>query len=240
MNDVATKGGPADLVEIYYAPSEVFARRRDGRFGLPLAVLVVATALLFFVSKDLIKPVMDAEWAAQAETMRESIQARSPQMTPEQLEETMQSARSMGERFALPMVTLYSLVGPLIAGLVLWVVSRFVGVKPTLRIATMIAVFAFFPMLIEYIVSAVQMLVLPEEAITSRYSLSLGPARFMGDASRLARAVVGHLDVFTVWMAALMGIGLRTVAGATRNQAIIAAAVMWLLGMLPTVMGAAR
>ena len=230
MNDATSKAGPADLVEIYYSPSEVFDRRRDGKFGLPLAVFVVVSMLLFFVTQDLVRPIMDAEWRTAAEGIRE----KNPQVTPEQLE----MMRTMGRRFALPFIALYSLVGPLLAGLVLWIVSKFVGVRPSLTVATMIAVFAFFPMLVEYIVGAVQMLLVSEDSITSRYSLSMGPARFMDDASRPMKALFGHIDVFTIWMAALMGIGLKTVAGATTRQAAIVAVVMWLLGLLFPLLGA--
>lgn len=230
MNDATPKSGPADLVEIYYAPREVFDRRRDGSFGLPLAVFVVVSTVLFFVTQDLVRPIMDAEWR----TAAEGIRAKNPQATPEQLE----MMRTMGQKFALPFLAIYSLVGPLLAGVVLWIVSKFVGLKPTLKVATMIAVFAFFPMLIEYIVGAIQMLVVSEDSITSRYSLSLGPARFMDDASRAARAFVGHIDVFTIWMAALMAVGLKTVAGATTQQAAIVAVVMWLLGLVFPLLGA--
>ena len=31
----AAKAGPADLIEIFYAPSAVFSRRQQGQFGLP-------------------------------------------------------------------------------------------------------------------------------------------------------------------------------------------------------------
>ena len=234
MNDTPTGPGPgaADLVEIYFAPSDVYDRRRGGQFGIPLLVFAVTSIILFFVTKDLLRPVMDAEWRVASQ----SIMEKNPQLTADQ----MAGMRSMGEKFALAGVAIYSVIGPLLAGLVLWIVSKFVGLKPRLPVAITIAVFALFPMLIEYLVSAAQSFVVPEESITSRFSLSLGPARFMDAASPVARAMVGHIDVFTIWTAVLMFIGLKVITRATNAQAATAAAVTWLVGMIPPVMGAMR
>jgi hypothetical protein len=236
MNDTAPAStgspGPGDLFEIYFSPSEVYDRRRGGKFGLPLVVFAVASIILFFVTKDLLRPVMDAEWRVASQ----SIMEKNPQLTPDQ----MAGMRSMGEKFALVGVAIYSISGPLLAGLVLWIVSKFVGLKPALPVAMTIAVFALFPMLLEYIVSAAQSFIVPESSITSRFSLSLGPARFMDAASPLARAVVGHIDVFTVWTAFLMYLGLRVITRATSAQAAIASGVTWLVGLIPPVMGAMR
>jgi hypothetical protein len=218
MNDTAPASaggpGPVDLVEIYFSPSEVYDRRRGGNFGLPLVVFAVASIILFFVTKDLLRPVMDAEWRV--------------------------ASQSIMEKFALVGVAIYSVIGPLLAGLVLWIVSKFVGLKPALPVAMTIAVFALYPMLLEYLVSAAQSFVVPESSITSRFSLSLGPARFMDGASPVARAVVGHIDVFTIWTAFLMYVGLKVITRATSAQAAIASGVTWLVGLIPPVMGAMR
>lgn len=234
MNETAAGPGPgpSDLFEIFFSPSEVYDRRRGGQFGLPLVVFAIASILLFFVTKDLLRPVMDAEWRVASQSILE----KNPQLTADQIA----GMRSMGEKFALVAVAIYSVVGPLLAGLVLWIVCKFVGLKPRLPVAITIAVFALFPMLLEYIVSAAQSFVVPEESITSRYSLSIGPARFMSGASTVARAVVGHLDLFTLWTAFLMFIGLKVIPRATNAQAAIASAVVWLCGLIPPLMGAMR
>ena len=232
MHDTPAGPGASDLFEIFFSPSEVYDRRREGKFGLALVVFAVASIVLFFVTKDLLRPVMDAEWRIASQAMME----QNPQLTPDQLT----GFRSMGEKLALVGVAIYSILGPLLAGLVLWIVSKFVGLKPTLPVAITIAVFALFPMLIEYIISAAQSFVVPEESITSRYSLSVGPARFMADASPAARAVVGHLDVFTIWTAILMFIGLKVITRATTAQAATAAAVVWMVGLIPPLLSTMR
>src|ERR1700738_1844856 len=80
-----------DFVDIFYAPSQVFARRADGKFGMPLLFLVVVCAVLAFLTKNAMQPVMDAEFARRsAEMMR-----KNPNLTAEQ----MASGRGFFEPF---------------------------------------------------------------------------------------------------------------------------------------------
>lgn len=223
----------ADMVEIYYAPSAVFERRRSGKFGLPLVVFLVAMTVLFYATANLMRPVMDADWRTASEAMLR----KNPAMTPEMLE----SARGMTQKFAIVGIFFMAIIGPLLAGFLLWIAGKVVGVRQALAVAITVAVFAFYPMLVEMIVNAIQAAVVPEASITSRYSLSLGPARFLGpDAGPALKAFLGHIDVFTLWMAALIAIGVKVTARATTAQAVTVAGIMWLLGALPALLGAMR
>jgi len=68
-------------VDIFYAPSSVFARRSDGKFGLALLFLVIVGTVLFFVTKNAMSPIMDAEFTRQtAAAMR-----KNPSITAEQM-----------------------------------------------------------------------------------------------------------------------------------------------------------
>jgi hypothetical protein len=216
--------GPMDLVEIYYAPSDVFARRAEGgEFALPLIALPIILTVLYYATQGVMQPVFDAEWARMLPKMMEKM----PNATPERLA----AMKAMGA----------GLVAPFVAGIVVWLVSRIVGAAVGFSQAVMIATFSLYPMIVEQLVNAVQALVLPDTSITSRYSLSLGPARFLDPtASSMTLALVGHIDLFTIWTAALVAIGLRVVARATWSQAATAGAAVWILGLLPGVMGAMR
>ncbi len=55
-----------DFVDIFYAPSSVFARRADGKFGLALLFLIVTGTILFFLTKNAMQPIMDAEFTRQS------------------------------------------------------------------------------------------------------------------------------------------------------------------------------
>jgi hypothetical protein len=227
--------GPMDLVEIYYAPSDVFARRAEGgEFALPLIALPIILTVLYYATQGVMQPVFDAEWARMLPKMMEKM----PNATPERLA----AMKAMGAKWGgIGIFIGAGLVAPFVAGIVVWLVSRIVGAAVGFSQAVMIATFSLYPMIVEQLVNAVQALVLPDTSITSRYSLSLGPARFLDPtASSMTLALVGHIDLFTIWTAALVAIGLRVVARATWSQAATAGAAVWILGLLPGVMGAMR
>lgn len=228
MTETRTAAGPSDLAEIFYAPTDVFERRRDGGFWLPLIVLFVASAVIFYATKNVMQPVFDAEWARGVAKMR----AQNPNLTTEQLEQ----GKGMAQTFAIVGVFFSTFVGPLIAGVVLWLVAKMFGVRQSITAAITVAVFALFPLIIEGLVNAIQAAFLPEESITSRYSLSLGPARFLAGPASKMHALVGHIDLFTIWIAVLIAIGVRVTGNATRNQAIGVAVVMWIIGALPALL----
>jgi hypothetical protein len=228
MTDTRTAAGPSDLAEIFYAPTEVFERRREGGFWVPLFVLFVASAVIFYATRNVMQPVFDAEWARGVARMR----AQNPSITPEQLEQ----GKGMAQTFAIVGIFFSTFLGPLIAGVVLWLVCKMFGVRESLTAAITVAVFALFPFIIEGLVNAIQAAFLPEEGITSRYSLSLGPARFLSGPTSKMHALIGHIDVFTIWTAILIAIGVKVTGGATRNQAIGVAVVMWVLGALPALL----
>jgi hypothetical protein len=45
-------------------------------------------------------------------------------------------------------------------------------------------------------------------------------------------AVLGGLDLFTIWVTVLIAIGIAVVAKVPRSKAAIAAGVVWVLGLL--------
>ncbi len=226
--------GLSDLVEIYYAPKAVFARRAEGaEFGVALVVLAIAMTAIYYATLSAMQPVMDAEW----KRMLPSMMKKMPTAPPEMFDRIKEAA----PKWAGIGLFLVGSVGPLLAGLVLWIASKVVGIRETLGQAMMVATFALYPMLVELLVNALQALVLPDGAITSRYSVSLGPARFLdSSAGMTTMAALGHIDLFTIWMAALMAIGLKVTARASTAQAVSAAAIVWLVGMLPALLGALR
>lgn len=228
MTETSTAAGPSDLAEIFYAPTDVFERRREGGFWLPLLVLFIASVVIFYATRNLMQPVFDAEWARGVAKMR----AQNPNLTSEQLEQ----GKGIAQTFAVVSVFFATFLGPLIAGVLLWFVAKMFGVRQSITAAITVAVFALFPLIIEGIVNAVQAAFLPEESITSRYSLSLGPARFLPGPTSKMHALVGHIDLFTIWTAVLIAIGVRVTGNATRNQAIGVAVVMWIIGALPALL----
>ena len=68
-----------DFIDIFYAPSSVFRRRENGSFFVPLAVVTVLCAALFYLNSGVLQPVFDAEFdRGMATAMRQN-----PNIPPE-------------------------------------------------------------------------------------------------------------------------------------------------------------
>jgi len=216
-----------DMIDIFFQPSVVFERRRDGKFGLALLALVIISAILFFALKNGMGPIMDAEMAKAAAAMA----AKNPSITPEQI--AMQ--QGMMEKFAVVGYVLFLPIGIAIAAVILWLVGKLVDAKVAFAAAMMIATYSQFPRVIEMVLNAVQGLLLAPESITSRYSVQIGPARFLdASANPFLLTLLGGLDLFTIWVVALLAIGLAVVARVPRGRAAIAAVAVWLALLLPS------
>jgi hypothetical protein len=223
-----------DFVDIFYAPSSVFARRSDGKFGKPLLFLVLVGTVLFFLTKNATQPIMDAEFSRRsAEALRQN-----PNMTAEQLA----SGRGFFEMFAPVFFAIgltFSVFG---AGLVLWLVGKLFDAKESVAAAIMIATYSEVPRLVQILTNAAQGLVMSPESLTSMHSVGFSPARFMNPdtASPALIAIASRFDLFTIWVTVLLAIGLYVVGKIPKQQAAIAAAITWLVGALPAMLGELR
>ena len=126
-------------------------------------------------------------------------------------------------------------IGIFLTGLMLWVCGKFVDAKQTLGQATMVTSYAFLPRVLEGLVVAVQGLVLDPSTFDGRWRVSLGLGRFLDPdtASPALLALLGRIDVFTIWVTVLLAIGLSVTGKIPRSRAAIAAAVVWVLGAVP-------
>ena len=223
-----------DFVDIFYAPSSVFARRSDGKFGMPLLFLVLVGTVLFFLTKNATQPIMDAEFARQsAVAMR-----RNPSLTAEQ----MAGGRGFFETMAPLFFALFLTISIFGTGLVLWVVGKLFDAKESVAAAIMIATYAEVPRLVQILTNAAQGLVMSPEKLNSMNAVGFSLARFMDpdNASQVLIALAARVDLFTIWITVLLAIGLHVVGKIPKQQAAIVAAITWAVGALPAVFGALR
>ena len=236
----ATTGEPEraglweDFVDIFYAPSSVFARRSEGKFGMPMLFLVVVGTILFFLTKNATQPIMDAEFTRRsAEMMRQN-----PNMTAEQLS----SGRGFFDTFAPVFFAVGITMSIFGTGLVLWLVGKLFDAKESIAAAIMIATYSEVPRLVQILTNAAQGLVMSPESLNSMNSVGFNPARFMNPdtASPVLIALASRVDLFTIWITVLLAIGLHVLGKIPKQQAYIAAGITWLVGALPAVLGALR
>ena len=222
-----------DFMDIFYAPSAVFARRANASFWVPLLIVSVLLGVIFIANRDLIDPIMEAEFAR---AMAKNPQAQ--QLTPEQL--------AAGRKIAGTFGMVGAFLGPplvmLCLGIIIWIVGKFFDAKESVNAAIVVAVFSYVPRIVEGVVNRIQGLIIDPSTLDSRYSLSLGLGRFFDpDAtSPILLGLIGRIDVFTIWVTVLIAIGLAVTGKIGRGRAAVAAAVVWLVGALPTLAGALR
>jgi hypothetical protein len=223
-----------DYLDVFLAPSELFARRSDGKFGQALLVLMVLMTIAWFGTKTAMQPVMDAEISRGLAEAR----ASNPSLTEDQIA----GMRKFGETFAAVFLLGGTPIVILVLGAAVWGAGRIVGAGLNYAQGATIITFAMFPRLIESAVNALQALLLDERAMTSRYSVSLGVGRFLDPdtAGTLSLALLGRVDLFTLWVTALVAIGIKAMGKVGMAEAAGAAAMVWVIGALPAVVGALR
>lgn len=223
-----------DFIDIFYAPAQVFARRENSGFGIPMLVVTLLVALIAIANSGVMQPIMDAEFTrATAAAMK-----KNPQVTAEM----MAKGRVFGEVIAKYGAFVFVPVGIFLTGLVLWVVGKFFDAKQTLAAAIMVASFAFVPRIVEGVLNGVQGLLLDPATLNGRFRISLGLGRFLDPdtASPVMLALLGRVDVFTIWVTVLLAIGLAVTGKIPRSRAAIAGVLVWVIGALPALLGALR
>jgi hypothetical protein len=174
------------------------------------------------------EPIMMAEF--------ERGMAANPNMTPEQLEQ----ARG----FAPVSFWVFLVVGtPIMVfgiGAMIWIAAKAIGRSLSYAQSATIATFAVFPRLVEHVLNGLQALLMDEQSLVGRYSVSIGPGRFLDPGDSILLAFLGRLDVFTLWVTGLIFLGLKVMGKTTTGQALAGAGLVWLLGALPALLQAFR
>jgi hypothetical protein len=218
-----------DFIDIFAAPSKVFARRAKASPLVPFLVVWILMAVLFFASKNTMQPIFDAQIRLQqAATMK-----ANPQITQDQLDKA--------KPFTNIAINVAGVVGVpfllVIVGLFTWIIGRFVmGGVLGFGTAMLIASYSFMPKVLASIVGVVQALMMDTTKLTSPYQLSISAARFFDPASMTMGLynLLGQVDPFSVWCAFLIGAGVMYAGKVDKSKATITAVIMFALGCMPS------
>ncbi|MGB7213291.1 MAG: YIP1 family protein [Gemmatimonadales bacterium] len=224
-----------DLLEIFYAPSAVFERRKGSpKFWLAFAVVSVLVGVILFAGKGLLQPAFDAEVTrGMAQAMK-----NSPQLTPEQLDK----GRGFAMTFSTISMALITPLAILILGPIIWLCGKMVGAVEDVTAAWMIAALAYMPRIVGALALVVQSLLIPPEKVKGFASLAIGPSRFLDpdSSSKLLLLIGTRLDLFTIWSTVIIAIGLKVVGKVPTAKAWMAAGAVWLIPMLFGLIGVLR
>lgn len=221
-----------DFIDILYTPADVFARRSGSGFGLPLLVVSVAIGLIGLANSGVLQPLLDAEF----QRMATKQMANNPQLTLEMMEK----GRAIGETFAKVGGFILVPVAAFLIGLLLWITGKLFDSQQTLAAALMVTAYAYVPRVIEQVIAGIQGLLMDPASLNGRYSITLGLGRFLDPdtSSPMLLALLGRVDIFTIWMTVLLAIGLSVTGKITRGKAALAAALVWFIGALPGILQA--
>jgi hypothetical protein len=217
-----------DFIDIFYAPSQVFARRAQGSVWVPLIVLTIAMSVLVYVNSGVLESVMSAEFDR---GMAAAIKS-NPRITPEMVD----SMRRVGLRIG-QFGGVFMPIGVLLTGTLVWLIGKLFEARQTYRAAMVVASYAFMPRILEGVLSGLQGLFLDPAQLNGRFRLTLGIGRFFDPdtMSPLLLGLIGRIDVFTIWVTVLLAIGLSVTGGISRSRAFLAAPLIWAAGALPLV-----
>ena len=218
-----------DFIDIFFTPSKVYARRANSGFWAVTLIVTVLIGGIFLANTGAMEGIMNAEYQRATAKMME----QNPNMTAEQMEAGRGVAATIGKVVIFVMMPIIVLV----VGLITWLVGKMFGAALSYTAAAMIVAYAYIPKVLEAILVAVQGLVIDTSTMRGRFDLSLGVGRFLGadTTSPGLLALVGRIDLFTIWVTILIGIGIAVVGKLPRSQAMLAAAVIWVVGALPAV-----
>ena len=213
-----------DFIDIFYAPRQVFERRRHARFGLLLLIITLLATALFFAMQG---PLGDA-FAAEFQRGMQQAGGEQPQLTGEQAA----TAQRMGRIFGTLAVLVFFPLAVVATGLVLWLVGKMFDFSASVGLAILIVTYAQFPRLLQSVVMLVQGLLLRPDTLAG---VSVGPARFLDPdtAPALAMVMLMRLDLFYIWSTVLIAIGAQVIGRVPKTQSYILAAIVWLVGALP-------
>jgi hypothetical protein len=223
-----------DFIDIFYAPSAVFRRRENGNFFIPLAVITILCGVLFTLNAGIMQPMFDAEFDRQMSmAMRQN-----PNLQPEMVE------RMRGFSMRLQQIGIFIFM-PLAmfgVGVTTWLAGKLVNAKQTFRAALVVGAYCYAPRIIDSVLMGIQGRLIDPAEFDGRFRLSFGVGRFLDpdEVSPLLLAVVGRIDLITIWITVLIAIGLAVTGRIPLRKAAIAAAIVWFVGGLPLIIPALR
>lgn len=216
-----------DLVDTFVAPAKMFARREGQGIFLTIVLFTVLALVLSFAARGAMGPAMDAEIDRQvAKAM-----ADNPGMDPA----AMNAMRGVMEFSMTYFVALGMPVLFLLVALATWIVTKVFGVTMTFGNALVIATWGSLPRLVGFVAIAIQGLVMDMSGAKGLMGLTIGVGRFLDPDTTSAGliALLGRIELFTLWATVLIAIGVSVIGKVPRAKGYAVAGVVWVMGALP-------
>ena len=230
----AKQGGVfEDILEVLWAPAAVFERSRSrGAFGYMLTLTLICVVLVV-ATKSLLQPYVDANFDLQLIKMAEQGQKMPA--------EAVESSRKFGGYFLYASFALTPIFAGLFGGILVWLGAKLAGASVAFGRAMLIATLASVPRVLSLLTTAIQGAVLDTSTVTSLFSASIGPARFLdaAKANNVVLTLLASFDLFGIWNIVITAIGVSVVARVSRGTGWLASGLALAASLLLTLIPAA-
>ncbi|AMW05151.1 YIP1 family protein [Gemmatimonas phototrophica] len=219
-----------DSLEVLWAPATVFQRSATRGVGMYMLVLTAFLIIVMLATKGLLQPYMDANYDLQMIKMAEQ---GKPVPT-----EGLETIRSISSWTLLIGWSLTAVFSGIAGGIITWLAAKLVRTPLAFGRAVFIATLASVPRVIGFLSMAVQGALVNPDTITSPFSASLGPARFLDarTANSAVLAILGGIDLFTAWNIVITAIGVSVIAKTSRSSGWIVSVIAWALSVILTLL----
>jgi hypothetical protein len=212
------------IAAVLTSPTHGFDRVVGTNRWLTALLLATAVALVFAA---VAAPRLDYAKAAAAQL--EKAPAGSD-MTPFQREEAMAQAAKIGVVAVWASATLSPLVSMLLVALVLWLAFKVAGTSPPLKGSVAVTAHALLPhffatlLLVPALVTKAPV----DPAELDRVFPSSLAFFLPAGGSPVLAALAGSIDLFSLWVVALLILGMARLSGASQRRSTVAVTLLWL------------
>jgi hypothetical protein len=235
MSEVSTAGEKSgsvweDSLEVLWAPATVFQRSAARGVGMYMLVLTAFLIIVLLATKGLLQPYLDANYDLQMIKM-----AEQGKPVPTQ---GLDAIRAVSSCTLLIGWSLTAVLSGIAGGIITWLAAKLVRAPLAFGRAVFIATLASVPRILGLIGVAVQGALVNPDTITSPFSASLGPARFLDarTADPAVLAMAGSIDVFTLWNIVITAIGVSVIAKTSGSTGWIVSVIAWALSVILTLL----
>jgi hypothetical protein len=218
----------------FSAPSKTFAdiKRGNRSFWLPLIALALINYAFFgaVVQKVGIRQVTENQIR-----MSPKAQERMAQATPEQQEQGYKISDGITNAVFIGGPVLGLLIAVIVAAVLLGTINFGFGGRAKFGDVFAVVYYAWLPQMVKVLLGIVVIYagMAPESFNIKNFApTNLGAFLDPVETNKALYALATAFDAVTIWMAALMGIGVATVAGVKRSSGYIAVFGWWLVMVL--------
>jgi Yip1 domain len=216
----------ARVAGVFGFPTATFASiaRRPG-WVLPLALLT----LLSLAATAALVPRLDFESA-----VRERLEGRQPPVPEERIDQVIEGQKRFAGTFAYAWAFVAPTVTALLLAAIFWVAFKAFGWDVKFRQAFGVTAHALLPtigasMLLIYFATRLDIIDPRDLNALTHSNAALLVDR---EENPVLHSLLGSIDVFSIWVFALLVIGFSTAAGITRKKAAILIGTLWALYVL--------